>query len=195
MKALSLSAGVLAAAFLVSAMPAAAADLDYRYVPPPDRHGSAYEDPRYRDIYGPEPSRPYAYAPHAAEPRYEERAPLPPPGPVPPGYVYGERQSERYGAERYASRFPRDEPRHVDGCLRPGEIKRRLHEDGWSEFRDVDANGRVARIRARRANGDLFALRLDRCTGDILKTVLIGRDGAGPYASRDDSRRYDRRYY
>jgi hypothetical protein len=196
MKALSLSAGVLAAALSFAAtMPAAAADLDYHNVPGPDRYGSAYDDPRYRDLYGPEPSPGYTYAPRDVEPRYRAEAHLPPPGPVPPGYVYGDRDGPHYG-ERHASRYPRPDWRQAEHCLHPGQIKRRLVEDGWSEFQDVDANARVARVRARRANGDLFALRIDRCTGDILKTVLIGRDGYGPYASRHDTHRsFDRRYY
>ncbi len=195
MKALSLSAGVLAAALLVAAMPAAAADLDYRHVPGPDRYGSAYDDPRYRDLYGPEPTPGYTYAPRAVEPRYRAEAPLHPPGPVPPGYVYGERDYGR-GEERYARREAGPDWRQPEQCLRPGQIKRRLVEDGWSEFQDVDANARFARIRARRANGDLFALRVDRCTGEILKTVLIGREGYGPYASRHDGRPpLDRRTY
>ncbi|MDX2159597.1 MAG: hypothetical protein SFW09_24085 [Hyphomicrobiaceae bacterium] len=184
MKALSLSAGVLAAALAIAAMPAAAADLDYGYVPPPDRYGSAYDDPRYRDLYGPEPAPPrvYSYAPRPVEPRYYDP---PPPGPVPPGYVYG---------DRYAERPPGDDWRYADGCVPRREIKRRLVEDGWSEFHDLDARGTVARIKARRANGDLFTLKVDRCTGDILRADLLERHGIGPYADRGGPPPYGRRY-
>jgi hypothetical protein len=186
MKALPLPAGLLAAALAFAALPAAAADLDYRYGPRPDRYGSAYDDPRYRDLYAPEPEPPRIYR-HAPVP-----IPVPPPyaeaprGPVPPGYVY---------RDRYAEGWRDDDWRYGDRCLPRSEIKRRLVEDGWHEFHDIDAQGSVARVKARRGNGDLFALRVDRCTGDILKAQLLERYGEGPYAWREAPPRYERRYY
>jgi hypothetical protein len=174
MKALSLSATLLAAAVAVTTLPAFAADLDYRVVPGPDRYGSAYDDPRYRDLYGPEP-RVYTYRPQPYEPRYE----VPRVAPVPPGYVYRDRYAERY----------------AEGCLPRREIRRRLHEDGWTEFHDVELRGETARMQARRRNGDLFALKVDRCSGDVLKAELLERVGPVPYADRGGPYRYERRYY
>ena len=55
-----LAASLLAAAS--AAIPAArAADLDQG--PPPDRYGSAYDDPRYADIYRRQEPPPYAVPP------------------------------------------------------------------------------------------------------------------------------------
>lgn len=179
MKALSLAAALLAAAVVVGSKPADAADLDYRGVPPPDRYSSAYEDPRYRDIYGPEPR---VYAP---APRYE-----PAPHPVPPGYVYRDGRGERY-----AERGPADDWRYAHGCLPRGEIKQRLVDGGWHDFFDLDIAGRSTRVKARRPNGDLFALKVDRCSGEVLRADLIERGGIGPYAYGGSPRRYERPYY
>ncbi len=177
MKTLSLSAGVIAAALALAAGSATAADLDYGRVPPPDRYGSAYDDPRYRDLYGPEPARPYAYAPEPYAPRRDHRYDERPSGPLPPGFVYRDRFAGDYD-ERCL-------PRHV--------IKKRLHREGWSNFQDIDLRGDVARVEARRENGDLFKLKVDRCTGDILKAELLERYDVGPYAYREPGERYLRR--
>ncbi|MFV0296127.1 MAG: hypothetical protein ACK5JT_08410 [Hyphomicrobiaceae bacterium] len=162
MKAISLSAGLLAVAMAWTASPVSAADLDYRSMPPPDRYGSAYDDPRYKDIYGPEPRRGYTFAP---EPY---RAPR-------------ERAYDRYAdGER--------------GCLPRHVIERRLANRGWSDFHDVRRRGGIARVKARRDNGDLFVLRIDRCSGEIIQARLIDRYGPRPYAHRGDSR-FERRYW
>ena len=50
MKRTSLAAGAFAAALVAGVIPAFAADLDYGRAPT-DRYSSAYEDPRYRDLY------------------------------------------------------------------------------------------------------------------------------------------------
>lgn len=180
MKRLLLSAGLLAAAFAAGAGPASAADLDYgRY--PTDRYSSAYEDPRYRDLYAPEP-RPYA--PPYAEYRYTHPVP-----PVPPGYVYRD-------VDRYAYRDgPADDWRYNrNGCLPREEIKGRLVGEGWRDFHDLDLRGDVARVNARRPNGDLYALKIDRCSGEIVSSRFIARGGRVPYAY-DHNGRYDRPYY
>jgi hypothetical protein len=179
MKALPLTATVLAAAVLLGACPAAAADLDYGYVPPPDKYGSAYDDPRYRDLYGPEPPRAYRF-----EPRPYVAAP-PPPGPIPPGRVY---------PDRFAEWGPDPDWRFAEGCLPRREIRRRLHDEGWFDFHDLEIFRSVARVNARRPNGDLFRLKVDRCNGDILRADPIDRHGPGPYAWRYGPRGHDRPY-
>ena len=99
MKVVPLSAGLIAAALAVGAPSARAADLDYGPVGP-GRY-SAYEDPRYRDIYGP----PGVYS---EERRIYREVPS---VPVPPASVYAPR---RYGYDDYNACLPRE------------EIKRRL---------------------------------------------------------------------
>lgn len=181
MKASTLAAGVFAAALMAGTAGAFAADLDYGRVPI-DRH-SAYEDPRYRDIYGPPP---VAVVP-APPPRYYSTAPVPP---IPPAYVYRDRDYDRHYRDRDFGRY--DDDRVAAGCLPRDEIRRRLVNDGWREFRDLELRGDVARIRARRPSGDLYTLRIDRCSGEVVGTELLER-GAGPYAY--DDRPAPRPYY
>ncbi len=176
MKTLSLTACLLAAAVVIGPRTVAAADLDYRTVPSPDRYSQAYEDPRYRDLYGPEP-RAYSHVP----PQY-----VPAPHPVPDAYVY---------RDGYGPRDRVDDRRYGEACLPRSEVKRRLVEGGWHDFLDLDSSGHVTRVKARRNNGDLFGLKVDRCNGEVLRADLIERGGIGPYAYGGSSRRYERPYY
>ncbi len=165
----SLRIAVAAAALSLGSMLAQAADLDYGRLPA-DRYSDAYEDPRYRDLYAPEPPRRYSAAPRY-EPGYE-------PGydrghPVPPGYVY-RNAPPRYGQAE---------------CLPREAVRDRLTSEGWRNFQGLDLRGNVARIEARRPNGDLYALNLDRCSGEIVGSRLIERSGARPYAYEDGPRR------
>ena len=182
MKALSLSASLLAAALLIGARPVAAADLDYGYGPVPDRYASAYEDPRYRDLYAPPPP---AY-------RYEPRpyAVLPPPGPVPPGYVYRDRVPDRF-----VEWGPDEDWRYGAGCVPRREIKRRLLDEGWHDFHDLEIARSSAHVKARRPDGELFALKVDRCNGEVLRADALDRYGPRPYAWRGGPRPYERPYY
>ena len=161
MKRTSLAAGVFVAALVAGAVPAFTADLDYGRAPT-DRYSSAYEDPRYRDLYADAPPSPHRYG-------------YAPAHPVPPAYVY------------------RDEPRYAEhdshgnrpGCVPRELIKDRLTSEGWRDFQGLDLRGGVARIHARRPNGDLYALKVDRCSGEIIHTHFISRGGIGPYAYED----------
>lgn len=172
MKKLTLTAGTLAAALVAGAVGVQAADLDYGRVPT-DRYSSAYEDPRYRDLYAPAP-RPYAY---------EYGAPSP--HPVPPGYVY--RDNPPY-------RDYRDYGRYAEHCVPREEAKRRLNNEGWRDFHDLELRHNVAKVRARRPSGDLYDLKIDRCTGEIVHSQLIQRGGYGPYANDRGPGRWERYY-
>ena len=70
-------------------------------------------------------------------------------------------------------------------------VRGRLESRGWQDFHDPQVMGNVVHIRARRPNGRLFDLTLDRCSGE----VLAGRGGdrraadgpaAGDWRYRDD---------
>jgi hypothetical protein len=80
----------------------------------------------------------------------------------------------------------RDEPSHDRrGCTPRREIRRALMHDGWFDFRGLELRGDIALVRARRDNGRVFALKLDRCTGRVLRAEVIsppdgGRWVAGP---------------
>lgn len=184
----------LAAAGLLCALApvaASAADL-YDGRGPSDRRAYVYEDPRYADIYReprraetpppppgyrpvPPPPSPYAYRVepprYVDPPRYSEAPRYAPP----PRYVEPHRHAEPEA--RYAR------PEH---CTDKEEIRSRLIEGGWRDFHDPQVRGPAAFIKARRANGDLYELRVDRCTGEVTFAQFLERGREyGPYAYDD----------
>ena len=79
--------------------------------------------------------------------------------------------------------------RVIFACLPREAVRERLSSDGWRQFQHVELRGNIARIDARRPNGDLYALNVDRCSGEIVGSRLIERVGARPYAYEDGPRR------
>jgi hypothetical protein len=172
MKSVLLAAGMLAV--VAAGAPAVrAADLEYG---PGDRYSSPYDDPRYRDLYGPSPRTAERYT-------YEERAYRPP---VPPYNVY---RDDGYAPPR---RYTEDYRFGVQ-CLPRHEVRRRLSEEGWVEFHDLELRPDVAILRARRPNGDLYDLRIDRCTGTVVHARPLEHAVPGPFAY--GPRRWSRRYF
>ena len=155
MKSWVLAAGLLAAA---ASGPVMAADLDEG---PPDRYGSAYDDPRYADIY-----------------RYpDERRP------VPRAPVYGDRYDDDRDDYREPRRYSYKDPRPYHGACVPREqIKYRLQDRGWHDFRDPEIRGEIATFVARRPSGRAFELTVDRCSGEIVNAERIGEAWSRPYA-------------
>jgi hypothetical protein len=182
MKSWVLAAGLMAAAAATTG--ARAADLDEAV--PPDRYG-AYQDPRYADMYA-HPAPP-AYVPPPGGPRYWG----PPPPPPDVDRDYGGDYERPYGGERRYSYGPPPAP-YGRGCAPREHIKQRLLSEGWGEFRDGEVTGAFATVTARRPNGRLFALTLDRCSGDILSARPIEEHPYGPYAYGPAPRRWDRPY-
>ena len=146
---------VLAAGLLAAAAATGAQAADLYDGPPPDRYGSAYDDPRYADIYRyPVPPPRYAAPPPRAYERYAEP-------PIPRERVY--REDDRYepkylpGPRRHSYAEP---PRaHADRCLPREVVKERLLRSGWHDFHDGDVRGDIATVRARRPSGRLFDAR------------------------------------
>jgi hypothetical protein len=168
---------VLAAGLLAAATGAQAADLYDG--PPPDRYGSAYDDPRYADIYRyPVPPPRYAAPPPRAFERYAEP-------PIPRERVYRD-DDDRYdrgyydGPRRYSHVDPRRP--YAGHCLPREVVKDQLLRQGWHDFHDGDARGDIATVRARRPSGRLFALAIDRCTGEIVSAEPLEPRRFGPYA-------------
>ncbi|MFM9938514.1 MAG: hypothetical protein ACKVP7_03335 [Hyphomicrobiaceae bacterium] len=170
MKATTLAAGVLAAALSAGTTTTSAADLDYGRLP--DRYSGAYEDPRYRDLYGPDEK--YSHPQHY-------HRPAPPHIPLPPATVY--RDHDIYRPHPQARRYS-------EACVPREEVRRRLIDEGWRDFHDPELRNGTARIKARRGSGDLYDLQLDRCTGEIINADLIRRGGYGPYAQDHGPRYY-----
>lgn len=169
MKSFLLAAGVLAAV-AACAPSVRAADLDYAK---PDRYSSPYDDPRYRELYG--------------ERRYSER------------YEYEERDKKYpaptpyYGyREDSPPRFAEDD-RYRRDCVPRHEIRERLRAEGWGDFHDLELRPEIAAVRARRPNGDLYDLKIDRCSGSIVSARPLDRYVPGPYAY--GPRRWTRPYY
>ncbi|MEZ5851920.1 MAG: hypothetical protein R3D68_14840 [Hyphomicrobiaceae bacterium] len=167
----TVAALAVAAALGTGMAGAKAADLDYGYIPH-DRYASAYEDPRYRDLYGHDAAPPRE---HYRRPFYAERVQPP----IPRVDVYPPDRFYREGPPRHRHR--------ADACVPHEVIRDRLESEGWRAFRDVGLKNGLARVHARRRNGDLYALKIDRCSGEIVASRLLRRDDHVPYAW--DSRR------
>ena len=181
------SAGLLSLAALLSLSAAVnAADIfDGR------RASSPYDDPRYGDIYQ-HPTPPPRYAepryvePPIAEPRYIDPPRYAEPRYEPPRKYYDEAPvvpHRRYGyLEPMNPRHdhPRHDYRNGSSCVPQGEIKRSLINEGWVDFRDLELRGDVARVQARRPNGQLYVLKVDRCSGEIVHSRPL-HDGRVPY--------------
>ena len=174
MRSLVLAAG-LAVAMSTGAF---AADLD-EGPPPPYRQGSAYDDPRYGDIY-----------------RHPDRPPPPAYGaPRPPAAVYRDDDDDDYGGPPRRQVYGFRGPGYADRCVPRFEIKHRLLRQGWSDFHDPDLRGDLASVRARRPSGRLFDLTIDRCSGEIVSARPLEPRPYGPYAyGGPPPRRWERPY-
>jgi hypothetical protein len=187
MKRMLIAAGLAIAALAAPGLRSDAADLNYRHAPA-DRYGSAYEDPRYADLYGEpppryvEPPRRYGYGygqpPIPKEPVYrDDYRPYPPRyAEAPPPHIYSYRP-DVYG-------------RH--GCASREEVRQDLFRQGWRDLRDAEVADRgTAFVRARRPDGRPFELKVDRCSGEVLAARPLYSD-YGPYAQGE--RRWLRSY-
>jgi hypothetical protein len=185
MRSWVLAAGLLTAAATTGAQ---AADL-YDGPPPPNRYGSAYEDPRYADIYrypGPGPA-PYAVPP----PRPYVGPYAGPPIPREPVYRdddYGRDRGYYDGPRRYSHVDPRRP--YAGHCVPREVVKEQLLRQGWHDFHDGNVQGDVATVHARRPSGRLFALAIDRCTGEIVSAEPLEPRRFGPYAYGPPPRRW-----
>ncbi len=183
MRLFALVTGALTAITLAGAAPALAADLGYGY-PPSDRYKSAYEDSRYRDIFGPPPSR--TAQPYVDEEEVEER--------YASEDTRGYHGREVYDDKRIITRrsYSYGEPA-VPGCAPRSVIRDRLLRDGWHDFQELDVRRGVAVVEARRPNGLPYRLKIDRCSGDIVSAHPLGPVARSPYAYYGP-RRYDPYY-
>lgn len=172
-------ARMLAPLVICAPMAAAAADLDHDappYDPYASRYSSPYDDPRYRDVYQ-----------HPAPPRHVERY-----RDSRPGAHYSGSYKDGYLRPMDAPPRFADAPLRYkeDYCIPRGEIRRHLIREGWSDFHNLELRTSIAFVRARSPSGRLFELKVDRCTGHVVRAEPLGPP---PFAH--DHRRYGRSYY
>ena len=72
---------------------------------------------------------------------------------------------------------------------------RRLFRDGWHEFHGLELRGPKARVRARSDDGRLFALTIDRCSGEIVAARQVEYRHTNGYHDRRAYNESPRRYY
>lgn len=164
MRLIAMATGAIALLSLAGGTPAHAADLGYGDFS--DRYGSAYEDPRYRDVYGPPPGR--VARRYVEKEEYEEHY-------AEPDDDYDDKRLAPPHAYRFSDRFADDcTPRHV--------IRNRLFREGWHDFREVALRRNLAVVEARRPNGLPYRLKIDRCSGDVVSAHPLAPAPRGPYA-------------
>jgi hypothetical protein len=168
-----MAAGLAVAAVAGGAATALAADLPYR---DHGRTGSAYDDPRYADLYGDAPPPPAVdrryVAPH--QPRHGYGHP-----PIPREPVY----RDDYQPRQYVEAEPRHRAYSAGpACLPRDEIKYGLEREGWRDFRDPQIVDRGTAVLSARRNGRLFELKVDRCSGDVITARPLEPRHGGPYA-------------
>jgi hypothetical protein len=148
------------------------------------RISSPYDDPRYGDVY----RHPAPPPPSYAEPRY-----IDPPRRHEPPRDYAYRDDDDRGPvsrDRHGYLAPINPPRPHhrptagDGCISHHEIRRALVNEGWRDFQDLELRGDVAKVEARRPDGRSYALKVDRCSGEIVHARPLD-DQPVPYAYRD----------
>jgi hypothetical protein len=166
---------------------ATAADLDPRALPN-DRYRSAYEDPRYADLYAPAPPPPvvqhhgYNHVPIPRERVYRDE-PLYDREEAPPAHRTYTYQPYPPQAPRYAER---------SGCVSPRAVERALQQDGWRDFSSPTVRGETAIVNARRPDGRPFELQVDRCSGELVNARPLDQRPYGPnvYGGRYDPRAF-----
>ena len=70
-----------------------------------------------------------------------------------------------YGPRGYGVRGPRA----YGPCLYPRQIRRKLRRQGWFGIHAVEIRPNAFKARAHRPNGMLFKLKVDRCSGHIIR--------------------------
>ena len=175
-----------------------AADLDPYAYKGDSRSPYNDKDSRYAELYGPDDeqdvrrprNKDYGRRTHVEYDIFR--------GPR-PRYV-----DRRYGYDRHArnDRPYRDYGRQQHGrfalaphCVPRRLVMRRLFRDGWHEFHGLELRGPKARVRARSDDGRLFALTIDRCSGEIVSARQVEYRHTNGYHDRRAYNESPRRYY
>lgn len=124
------------------------------------RHADVYGDDIYEPPHrGHEPER-YTYNNPQTHPPYR--------GSLKDGYGRDFGEERRWKHRRFAHRD------HV--CIPKRRIRRMLRRAGWRGFRNGRVRGPIGTVEARRrGTRELYELRVDRCTGEVISARFIDR--------------------
>jgi hypothetical protein len=131
------------------------------------------------DDGGPPPKGGYYDAP-----RYQPKGPPPP--------YHGEEDDD--DGPRPPNKFTGPPPQPYGKCVRSEHVRERLTGMGWNDFHEGrPVNEQAVTLRARRPNGRLFELTLDRCSGQIVDARPLEPRRYGPYADKGPYEPYGQR--
>jgi hypothetical protein len=176
-------AGLMAAALIGFAGTAPAADLDYSTK---DSNLEPYAPYYYhRDT----PRQGQHYEEKYEERRYSDQRPADPP-PYADRYSYRDAPPPGRYSQYDAPPVTRDSRYDQKACLSKGDIRYRLKEHGWNELQDMDFRGDTAVVTARRPDGMLYKLEVDRCSGVIVQARLLDEGRGWRQGSRGPGHTY-----
>lgn len=92
------------------------------------------------------------------------------------GYGYGQNQGygRGYGYGRpHGGQFNLKRARANGYCMYPNDIRRNLRQQGWHGFQVKKVEQRFAIVKSR-YHGARYRLKVDRCTGQVLKAKALG---------------------
>lgn len=174
MNTMTLTAGLLAATLLAGATAASAKDASWSLTVVSDQGYVQIGAKEHADEHPGDRPLPHGYV----APRV-----IPAPAPAYKGHRkvhHGAKHRHRkvHPAPRYGHRGHHFGPGAYYGrgysCLYPREVWYSLRARGWHGVRPVGRKPGVVFVRASRPNGRSFRLKVDRCTGEILKARPVG---------------------
>lgn len=95
----------------------------------------------------------------------------------------------RYGSYKDDDAGPPPPRRYSEqGCVPKHAVRERLVDDGWRDFRNPEIRGETALFTASRPSGVRFLLRVDRCSGEIIRARRLTPryEEEDAYAPRDE---------
>ena len=83
------------------------------------------------------------------------------------------RRANRAGRRNHLDYYEDD---YGISCLSPRQIHRQLKRQGWRKFHNLRIRPTVLRFKARQRNGLTYHLKIDRCSGSLIKARLQLQD-------------------
>lgn len=101
---------------------------------------------------------------------------------------FKDQRFDRYGDRDYDDDGRYRETHLRDACVPREVVRHRLRADGWQDFDLPEPRGAHVVVDARRPNGRLFSLRIDRCSGEVVLARPLEPPRFARWAARDDWR-------